>query len=117
MKNFRNALAEETKKQFNKMEEKGILKIISRKGIGKYIGDYGKKDSIRWYEKYVQIYRTTENKYFVGIFENPLSEKIFDEECLYEGINFSKAKEVFDEVVQKDLNKKANKVHKIFGRN
>lgn len=119
IKNYRNALAEEIKKQFNKMEEKGLIRIIEQEGIGKYLDRHDNKNEKDRYKSYVKLCLTNNNKYFVGISKNPLySKNRYNlEKCLYDGINFSKAKEIFNEVVQKDLNKKANKVHKIFGRN
>jgi len=104
-----------------KMTEKMLLYTISKKGLGRYLGKYqeNNKDEISKYAFHIQVCVTSEKKYFVGLFKNPLYSKFSDnlEECLYEGDNYSEAKNIFDKIIQDDQNIKSKFIHKIFSKN
>lgn len=98
-----------------------LLYTITKKGLGKYFGKFqdDNKDEISKYAFNIQVCLTSEKKFFVGLFKNPLRSKSSDnlEECLYEGNNYLEAKSMFDKVIQDDQKIKSNFVHKIFSKN
>lgn len=84
------------------------LEIIQQKGIGKYLRGKGE------YSFYVQLGLTNDGEYFVNSFLNPNLAHF--NKCLYKGEDKNKAKEIFNEVIERDREMKKNWIDNKFNK-